>query len=200
MTLDVSPFSPLRSESPHEDRRFALYGISWDTYERLREELGNGLRLTYVRGTLEIMSPSFAHEDVKTLIGRLVEAWGEERGVDLNGYGNVTLKRPEEKALEPDECYCVGRVHETPDLAIEVVLTSGYVDKLEIYQDLGVKELWVYKDGRITVLWLENTGYVKQSGSRVLPALDLDELCQYVKVGGGQTAQVRAYREVLRRQ
>jgi Uma2 family endonuclease len=100
------------------------------------------------------MSPSFAHEDLKKLIARLVEAWAEERDVDLNGYGNVMLKRPEDKALERDECYCIGRVRETPDLAIEVVVISGHIDKLEIYRDLRVRELWVYRSGSLMVLRL----------------------------------------------
>jgi Uma2 family endonuclease len=196
----ASPFVPVRADAPAEDRRFVLYGVDWDTYEQLRERLGNGLRLTYLEGTLELMSPSFAHEDLKTVIARLLEAWAEENDVDLNGYGNVTLKnRPRERALEPDECYCVGRIHETPDIAIEVVVSTGYLDMLEVYRGLGVREVWAFKDCSISVLELLGEAYSPRVGSGVLPALDLEQLGKYVKAGQSQTAQVRAYRAELRR-
>jgi Uma2 family endonuclease len=196
----ASPFVPVRADAAAEDRRFVLYGIDWDTYEQLRERLGNGLRLNYLAGTLELMRPSFTHEDFKTLIARLLEAWAEENDVDLNGYGNVTLKsRPRERALEPDECYCVGRIHETPDIAIEVVVSSGYVDKLEVYRGLGVREVWAFKDGRIAVLELVGDAYAPRTGSAVLPTIDLDLLVQFVESGRSQTQQVKTYRAALRR-
>jgi Uma2 family endonuclease len=55
--------------------------------------------------------------------------------------------------LTRDECYIVGpdQNKEVPDLALEVVWTSGGLDKLEIYRRLGVGEVWIWKDGRITV-------------------------------------------------
>lgn len=199
MVAQASPFVPPRVDDAGVDRRFMLYNVAWDAYEQLRDSLGNGLRLTYLEGTLELMSPSFAHEDVKTLIARLLEAWAEERGVDLNGYGNVTLKsRPHARALEPDECYCVGRVQQTPDLAIEVVLSAGYLDKLEVYRGLGVREIWAYKDGAITVLGLDGDGYVARETSAVLAGIDLAALLRFVVPGSSQTAQVRLYRATLR--
>ncbi len=200
MVTHASPFVPVRADADAEDRRFVLYGIDWDTYEQLRERSGNGLRLTYLEGTLELMSPSFTHEDLKTLIARLLEAWAEENDVDLNGYGNVTLKsRPKARALEPDECYCVGKIHATPDIAIEVVLSSGYLDKLEVYRGLGVREIWAFKDGKIGVLELVGDEYVPRDASAVLPAIDLDALVRFVESGKSQTQQVKAYRATLRR-
>lgn len=201
MHSHASPFTPTRVDPRDEDRRFLVDCVSWDEYQALRESLGNGLRLTYLEGRLELMSPSFAHEDYKTLLARLLEAWAEENDVDLNGYGNVTLgNRALARALEPDECYCIGRVQDTPDIALEVVVSSGYLDKLEVYRGLGVREVWAFKDGAITVLELHSAGveYVAREGSGVLPSLDLAELCRFVTAGVSQTAQVRAYRARLR--
>jgi hypothetical protein len=93
------------------------------------------------------MSPSFRHEHAKTLVARLLEAWALESRVPLNGYGNVTLKRAGERALEPDECYGIGNVEQTPDLAIEVVVSKRYVDKTAVYQTLGVREIWTWQAG-----------------------------------------------------
>ena len=35
--------------------------------------------MTYLAGTLELMSSSTLHEDAKTIIGRLIEVWAMEQ-------------------------------------------------------------------------------------------------------------------------
>ncbi len=64
-----------------------------------------------------------------------------------------TLKSPpSQSGLKPDECYLVGDQDKAvPVLAIEVVWTSGGIDKLEIYKRLGVGEVWFWKASRIEV-------------------------------------------------
>ncbi|HIK45941.1 MAG TPA: hypothetical protein IGR64_13825 [Leptolyngbyaceae cyanobacterium M65_K2018_010] len=43
--------------------------------------------------------------------------------------GSTTLKKPERQAGgEPDESYCIGTDKEFPDLAIEVIVTSGSIN------------------------------------------------------------------------
>ena len=52
-----------------------LHGISWSTYEALLAELEEShqhLWLTYDERDLEITSPSYEHEHLKKLIGRLI--------------------------------------------------------------------------------------------------------------------------------
>jgi Uma2 family endonuclease len=59
---------------PHE--MIHLSGISWQTYERLLQELSDRrLWLTYNRGYLEIMSPSPEHEFGKEVLGRYLISW-----------------------------------------------------------------------------------------------------------------------------
>jgi Uma2 family endonuclease len=56
-----------------------LSGISWQTYERLLEELSDRrLRLTYNRGYLEIMAPSYEHENYKEVLGDFVTPFPAE--------------------------------------------------------------------------------------------------------------------------
>ena len=126
------------------DQRFILRGIPWQTYVSLREANDTpGLRMTYDRGALELMRPSPEHEDLKTTIARLIEVYASERDVPLYGYGSTTFRRQaKEQGLEPDECYCLGgKLRDVPDIAIEVVLSSGGIDKLPIYAGLGVPEV-----------------------------------------------------------
>src|SRR4051812_13529814 len=91
---------------PEADQRVILYGVDWSQYEALRAATDHiaGLHLTYLEGTLEIMSPSSRHERIKTLIGRLVEAYAEELDLVMTGFGSTTYRKPEmARALEPDE-------------------------------------------------------------------------------------------------
>ena len=132
------PFEPVRAGAADEDVRLVIHGVTWGRYVVIRELLEGhpGLRMFYLEGTLEIMSPSHRHEREKSMIGRLIEAWALSRRARLDGYGSTTFrKEAKERGAEPDECYAVGPMPEgaKPDIAIEVVLTSGGVDKLEIY-------------------------------------------------------------------
>jgi len=157
--------------------------------------------MTYLKGTLELMSPSRNHEDYEKSIARLLEAYAEERDLDLRGFGAMTFRRKAKKrGLEPDECYSLGRMGKRPDIAIEVVVSSSLVDKLAVYQGLGVPEVWWWEDGKLTVQRLTDHGYESRPGSEVLPGLDLDHLAGFVVLDANQTQQVKAYRRSLRAQ
>lgn len=187
-----------------EDQRFVLHGVPWETYVALRDTLdesGSGIRMTYLEGTLELMRPSRNHEDYKKIVARLVEAYAEEKDLDLRGYGGMTFrKKAKKRGLEPDECYSLGRMAKRPDIAIEVVVSSSLVDKLDVYQGLGVPEVWLWEDGHLTVHRLTKQGYELQARSKVLPELDLDHLASFVALDANQTQQVKAYRRSLRAQ
>lgn len=74
-----------------------------------------------------------------------------------------------QRGLEPDECYCLGQKKEFPDLAIEIVLTRGLVDKLDIYRGLGVTEVWVWDAEQFRVYHLREDRYEQRSASELLP-------------------------------
>ena len=193
------------AEPRQEEQRFVLQGVPWWTYVALRDALEDhaGLKLTYLEGTLELMSPSILHEDAKKIIARLLEAWATERGIDLRGFGSTTFRREaRQRGLEPDECYKLGKLQEdaVPDIAIEVVVSSGLVDKLAVYAGLGVPEVWVWRPSTavIVVNRLVDGAYQHGARSEVLPGLDLAQLAKFVQPGENQTELVRAYQAVLR--
>src|SRR5947207_16018976 len=109
------------------DHIVALHEVSWDDYERLLEMRGDHSvpRISYLEGEVEIMSPSEDHETIKSYIGRLLELWCLDRGMELKPVGSWTLKRKEKlRGVEPDECYVFGREkRDAPQLAIEVEWT-----------------------------------------------------------------------------
>lgn len=185
------------------DQRVCLHDIDWEGYETflaLRGEQG-GTRVTYLDGDLELMSPSIDHERFKKTLARLLEAYAEERGIELNGYGSWTVKSAGMKrGVEADECYVVGlrdAPPEIPDIAIEVVWTSGGIDKLEVYRGLGIPEVWFWQNGKLQFFLLQDQAYLPGARSRLLP--DLDPVLIARCMGeSSQTQAVRALRAALR--
>lgn len=186
------------------DQRVTLHGVSWSQYEAVLAIRGDdaGVRMTYLEGELELMSPSSYHEQIKKCLARLLEAYALEKDIDLNGYGSWTVRAElEERGIEPDECYVLEHEGEEeperPDLAIEVVWTSGGIDKLEVYLGLGVPEVWMWRDDRLDVYALERGTYVPSARSRLLPDLDLDLLIRHLDLQH-QTRGTRKYLAALR--
>ncbi|MBA3397222.1 MAG: Uma2 family endonuclease [Deltaproteobacteria bacterium] len=135
-------------------------------------------------------------------IARLVEAYAEERDLALNGLGATTFRATAKQAgLEPDECYCLGKIKTVSDIALEVVLTSGGIDKLEIYRRLRVPEVWFWIESRFWIYVRGPRAYQERTRSALIPALDLDEIARIVVAADDeqQTAVVRAYRRRLQR-
>lgn len=186
------------------ESRFVLHGVPWSTYVVLRDSLDHaGLKMTYLRGTLELVSPSTLHEDAKTIIARLVEAWAMEHDFDLRGFGGATFRREAKaRGLEPDECYKVGKLEDddVPDIAIEVIVTNALVDKMAVYAGLGVPEVWEWtpSTGALVVHRLVGAAYEPRERSEVLPALDVAHLSTFVRPGENQTQLAKAYQASLR--
>jgi Uma2 family endonuclease len=69
--------------------------------------------------------------------------------------------------VEPEECYTIDRVpasdDDRPDIAVEVVWTSGDIDKLEVYRKLGVREVWFYQRGTLRFFTLRGAQYAELS-------------------------------------
>lgn len=177
----MTTFMP--SPSTTEDQRVILPSVSWQQYEGLLATLGDypGLRLLYLRGNLEIFMPSPEHEMLKKVIARLLERYAEEVDIPLHGYGSTTFRlEAKARGLEPGECYCVQELKELPDFAIEVNLTSGGVDKLAIYQGLGVPEVLIWQDNQLQLFDLRE-GINVVTHSQFFPELDFSLLAQFMR-------------------
>jgi Uma2 family endonuclease len=197
------------------ESRVLLSGVSWPTFEALLAENDcRGTRFTYDRGYLEIMSPSSEHEWMKRLLGRMVEALTEELGVAVKSGGSTTLKdQLKDRGLEPDECYYVaneprmrGRSYDPavdppPDLAIEVDISRSSLDKLPIYADFGVPEVWLYDGSSLRVFQLQSDGgYAQQDHSPAFPFLPLRELTRFLdrRTMSDETTWISSFRNWVR--
>lgn len=199
----IPALNPLPISVEHIDQRVRLHGIDWEGYESFLALRGeqSGTRVTYLDGELELMSPSINHEIFKKTLARLLEAYAEEKGIELNGYGSWTVKSAKDKlGVEADECYVVGLRDgppTIPDIAIEVVWTSGGIDKLEVYRGLGVPEVWFWQKGALRFFLLREDGYLASARSCLLPDLD-PALIARCMGESSQTQAVRALRAALR--
>lgn len=187
---------------PTADERVVMYNVPWAHYEvqlALRGEASSP-RLAYLDGVLELMTPSKGHERTKSYVGRLVEMYALETGLLLSPYGGWTLKEgPQQAGAEPDECYLIGpdQDRDRPDLVIEVIWTSGSIDKLEIYRRLGIPEVWFWKAGALSIYVLAGDAYQLATRSRCFPDLDLAMLCSFLDRPTA-TEAMRDFRDALR--
>jgi Uma2 family endonuclease len=192
-------------QPPDAERRFLLSDVPWTTYVSLRDALDAArVHMTYLAGSLELMSPSLLHEEESKLIARLLEAWAEEHDVDLRGFKSATFRSEARgRGAEPDECYTIGPMGNDalPQIAIEVVVASPLLDKLDVYAGLGVPEVWIWHSPsrKFAVHRLNGNRYQSAGASNLLPRLDLPLLASFVRAGENHTALVKSYRAALRR-
>ena len=187
---DLLP-QPPASRQDSEDR-YITNNATWEYYEALLGIVGDngGYRVTYLDGVLEIMSTSRRHETDKSRIGNLLELYFLEVDIEYFPFGSTTLKQEVKKAgLEADEGYCLRTDKTIPDLAIEVVVTSGGINKLEVYRRLQVPEVWFWENEEFSVYHIRseraieratNYGYERLENSELLPDIDLDFFAECV--------------------
>ena len=185
-------FEPINLNLEDSEQKSIITGVSWEDYELLLNLLEDSsrYRISYLDGILEIMSPSRNHEFSKKNIARLLEAYLNQAEIDYWGYGSTTFRKQNQKSgKEPDECYCIGTEKEFPDISIEVIVSSGGVDNLEVYKKLGIKEIWFWKNDCLTIYYLNQKGeYQQQNKSVIIPELDVNLLASYVTASNPRIA------------
>lgn len=193
-----------------------LYDISWETYEKLLEVFAEHpkLRMTYYQGTLELMTPLSDHETYSWNLGRLIAVLSEELGLEIRGVKSTTW-RSEPKAVgkESDESFYIQNealvrgklkidltVDPPPDLAIEIDTTHSSMDKMAVYAELRVPEVWRFKDGKIIINILTDAGYVESETSLAFGAFSVKELPRFMQLNPekGENARLREFKEWVR--
>lgn len=172
-----------KSKDSESEQFLIINNISWNQYEDLLQFLGDaaGIRVKYWDENLVIMSPSYLHEFDQEIIGTLLETYFFAKKIRFYPFGSTTLKNKIIKTgIEPDKSYCLHSNKDIPDLAIEVIVTSGGIDSLAIYQGLGVREVWFWEKKKLSIYILENETYTKVKQSVLLPDLDLDLFAHYI--------------------
>ena len=185
------------------------YGVSWDTYLQLLEELGDerSVRLTFNRGVLEITSPKRLHEQVTRLVDMVVTLLAFELGLNVDNCGAMTLRvASAERGGEPDSCFYIAneaavrgvdeidlQVHPPPDSVLEVDITSPSLDKFGLYLAARVPEVWRYDGAHMSFHALAEGQYKIASQSLCFPHLTPAMLERYLTTGReqGSTAMLQ---------
>lgn len=169
---------------PTEEKLITLHNISWGQFKAIEAQLENNreVRLTYLAGVMEIMSPiGRKHERVKSTLGLLLEAYMKQKGQRFYKSGGFTLEEPGYASGTPDESYCIGSDKQTPDIVIEIIVTSGTINRRELYKPLKVPEVWFWRSDSIRIFRLSAAGeYYEVERSQFFLDLDKALLLRYV--------------------
>lgn len=193
--------------------RINIYNLPWQDFERILQDLGEqrNTRVTYYRGTLEIMSPLALHERPHRIIADIVKAILDAQGRDWEDFGSTTFKRPEIAGIEPDTCFYIQHadlvrgctnmdlaVYPPPDLAIESDVTSKTA--LDAYAALLVPEVWIYCDRCLAIHIFDGSQYIETTTSPIFPDLPITEMVpQLVEkaIAEGTSRMLRALKAQL---
>lgn len=204
--------SSLISEAP--ETRMVLENVSWETFVALADgRRGSVPRMTYSDGVLEMMSPKRKHENLGCLIGRMIEAYSEIKGIEILSVASVTVKRSDlKKAYEADESYYVTNIDQVlakeeldfevdpaPDLVVEVELTSSAIDKLELFAAMQVREVWRHDGTSVQFYRWVDGSYTPVPTSLELPGLDSTLINRFLeqRLQVGETTFIRAFRSEI---
>ncbi len=186
-----------------EQRLILPLSMTWEQFKALDSllEYTRSIRLSYLDGYVEIMTLSLEYETIKCLLALLLGQFFLEKDMSFRPTGSATLQgETKGSSKEPDLSYYFGedrRRRETPDLAIEVVFTSGTINKLEYYRRFNVAEVWFWEDGVFAIYQLKSEGYELVSRSMLLPDLDLQLLGRCLQMSEEKEA-LKVFRDAVR--
>lgn len=181
------------------DEPILIDGLTWREFKVVEQLLDSpGIRLSFLDGVLEIRRmPGEKHETIKERIGFILDLYLLQVGIDYQPTGSMTLEsRSGLVKREADKSYKLGSNRERPDLAVEVVVTSGGINKLEAYKRLEIREVWFWENGRLRLYALSEDGYAEVDRSCVLPDLDIVLLVRCINMENHLQA-MREFREAI---
>ncbi len=175
---------PLDSDRlQRQDQTLSLAGMTWIDYEKFNSQEYPGYRVSYFDGVITLVSPSKNHERIAQTIAILVFTYCRKYNLSYFPLGSTRLQNKPLAGKEPDVSFAFDTDKDIPDLAVEVIFSSGSFDDLDKYQAIGVNEVWFWKNHQITFYQLQTQGYIEISTSKFLPNLSSKILENFVNQG-----------------
>ena len=186
------------------EKRIVLPNVTWQKLEAIVAELGpdREVHLTYDRGKLELMTPLELHRRGDRLLESLLLVVADEADETLTNLGSILLMAPEnDRAIQPFSAYYLDYPPKpittreldvtgiaAPDLAIELVIKPGTMNRLAIFETLGVPEVWAYTleeqndsfKGVLSLWELTDRGYRSIDSSVAFPFLSIPRIDQFM--------------------
>jgi Uma2 family endonuclease len=180
-----------------------IEGLTWQEFKATAQLIDRaGVRLSFLNGILEIRRmPGEQPETVKERIGTLLDLYLLQLGIDYTPTGSMTLESEEGLVKrEADKSYKLAPNRIYPNLVIEVIVTSGGIDKLEAYKRLQIPEVWFWQKGRLTIHHLrmneQGVDYEQLTSSEELPDLDISVLLDCIDIPRHVDA-VKVFRQAI---
>jgi Uma2 family endonuclease len=182
--------------------------VSWQEFELILQELGakRRSRIAYSHDTLEIMVPLPEHEIPRDLISDIVKILLKATKQRFQPFGSTTFKQENSAGVEPDACFYIQNYQQMigrrrlqpgdppPDLAIETDVTSK--TKLNAYEAIGVPELWIFDQSRLTLHVLNNGKYEVVATSPLFPEIDILQRVPAIVERAWQVGNLQALEEL----
>jgi Uma2 family endonuclease len=179
--------------------KIILSNIAWSTYESLLAEQPEvaGLHFYYNDGDLEIMTESYKHGKISSLLELIVVGLADELEIDFVSAGETTFKRKEQKkGFEGDGSFYFEYAAQVrakdeidlakdppPELVIEVDITHPSLPKFPIFAGIGVLEIWRYDGSNVTFYRLQDKDYVETQESICLPKVKSEVVTRLLEAG-----------------
>jgi Uma2 family endonuclease len=197
------------------EERTRLENVRWCVYVELADQRRGSIpRITFDQGLMEMMNPKRLHEEIGSLIGRVVETYSEVKNIAIKSVASTTFRRPDlNRAFEADEAYYVQNsplilskeeidlsIDPPPDLVIEVEITSSAIRKLELFSSMGVPEVWRHDGRSLTIARLNEGQYIVVQESMCLPGLTASAIDQVLgqRYSVDETTLIRNFRASIR--
>jgi Uma2 family endonuclease len=140
------------------------------------------------------------------LIGVIADAMN----LEAEGLGASTFTREDlERGFEADSCFYVQNVDKIrnkervdlstdppPDLVVEIDITNPSINKLVLFKEFGVPEVWRYDGQRLEILRLQGNSYKASEGSIAFPGVSATAVTRLLREGRslGRTGWLRMTR------
>ena len=197
----ITKTDPLDKINLIDEQRLTLPGFySWQQFLDLEKWLEDtpGLRIVYLDRKIELMTLGETHESTKGVLRFLLEVYFVEKGIRFFPVGSMTQRdETQSYSFEPDESYYLGEKKNHPDLAIEVIITSGNINKLEKYRRVEIPEVWFWQNNQLFLYHLQESDYVQISRSELLPDLDLDLLLRCLQIPDTLEARLELLKGII---
>jgi Uma2 family endonuclease len=182
----IEKTDPIDKNNSIDDQCLTLPSYyTWQQFLNLEAWLADtpGLRITYLDGNIELMTLGETHEAIKGVLRFLLEVYFVEKNIRFFPVGSATRRdQTKDVSFEPDESYYLGEKKAHPDLAIEVIISSGSINKLEKYRRFAISEVWFWQNNQLSLYHLRESGYVQISRSELLPDLEIDLLLKCLQI------------------
>lgn len=178
------------------DQAVIMRDASWDDFQTINRIRGTRTnpRLAYLNGNVELTTASEAHKRVTRLLTRMLGAYAMALDLELEALGSVTLRSKSAlTSIEPEEAFAIGAKAKQPDFVFDISSRTKVNAVLDVYQKVGIKEVWLRVGPRLDIYRLVGGVYTRSGSSGALPNLNIALLAKHLN----RNDQTQATRDLL---